>query len=102
MRRRIDRAQRQFLVHRRSLLFDRVRSRRIGDGHGDLRPEHIALGATTRIIDCLEFNVSLRVVDPLARRRRMSQIDAAIATGRDDRADYIKSVRATHASAVLT
>jgi len=62
--RRIDRAQRQFLVRRRSLLFDRVRSRRIVDGHGDLRPEHIALGATTRIIDCLEFNVSLRIVDP--------------------------------------
>jgi aminoglycoside phosphotransferase family enzyme len=34
------------------------------DGHGDLRPEHIWLGDPVKIIDCLEFNRSLRAVDP--------------------------------------
>ena len=42
----------------------RLRHRRIVSGHGDLRPEHIWLGDTVRIIDCLEFNPRLRVVDP--------------------------------------
>jgi aminoglycoside phosphotransferase family enzyme len=62
--RRIDEAQRGFLVRRRSMLLDRVRSRHIVDGHGDLRPEHIFIGDPPRIIDCLEFNAALRAVDP--------------------------------------
>ena len=35
------------------------------EGHGDLRPEHIALLATPVVIDALEFNRALREVDPL-------------------------------------
>jgi aminoglycoside phosphotransferase family enzyme len=62
--RRIDQAQRHFIVQRRSLLLGRVRSRYIIDGHGDLRPEHIFIGDPPRIIDCLEFNAALRAVDP--------------------------------------
>ena len=62
--RRIDRAQRAFLADRAALLAARVRERRIVDGHGDLRPEHIWLGDPLRIIDCLEFNANLRAVDP--------------------------------------
>jgi len=62
--RRIDRAQRLFLACRSALLADRVRSRRIVDGHGDLRPEHICLGDPPCIIDCLEFNAALRAADP--------------------------------------
>lgn len=62
--RRIDLVQRQFLHDRRDLLTDRVRTGQIVDGHGDLRPEHIWLGDPPRIIDCLEFNASLRAVDP--------------------------------------
>ena len=62
--RRIDRAQRRFLERRGDLLAARIRHRRIVQGHGDLRPEHIWLGAQVRIIDCLEFNPRLRVVDP--------------------------------------
>jgi len=62
--RRLDRVQRLFLDVRRSLLADRVRARRIVDGHGDLRPEHIFLGDPLCIIDCLEFNAALRVADP--------------------------------------
>jgi aminoglycoside phosphotransferase family enzyme len=62
--RRIDRAQRRFLARRSDLLTARIRHRRIVDGHGDLRPEHICIDDKVRIIDCLEFNPRLRVVDP--------------------------------------
>jgi uncharacterized protein len=62
--RRVDRAQRLFLERRGDLIAARMRHRRIVDGHGDLRPEHIWLGDKVRIIDCLEFNPRLRVVDP--------------------------------------
>jgi aminoglycoside phosphotransferase family enzyme len=34
------------------------------DGHGDLKPEHVWLGPPPLVIDCLEFNRTLRVVDP--------------------------------------
>lgn len=34
------------------------------EGHGDLRPEHICLNASPKIIDCLEFNRRMRIVDP--------------------------------------
>ena len=60
----IDAMQRRFLIARARLLAERVRMRRIVDGHGDLRPEHICLGDPVRIIDCLEFNRRLRMVDP--------------------------------------
>jgi aminoglycoside phosphotransferase family enzyme len=61
---RIDRIQRRFLAERRGLLAARVRGKRIVDGHGDLRPEHIWLGDPPQIIDRLEFNRRLRMVDP--------------------------------------
>lgn len=47
-----------------SLLEERVRSARIVEGHGDLRPEHVCLTHPPVIIDCLEFSRSLRLVDP--------------------------------------
>jgi aminoglycoside phosphotransferase family enzyme len=62
--RRIDQAQRRFLERRGDLIAARVRHRRIIEGHGDLRPEHIWLDDKVRIIDCLEFNLRLRTVDP--------------------------------------
>jgi uncharacterized protein len=62
--RAVGRAQRRFLAARSRLIADRVRGRHIVDGHGDLRPEHIWLGDPVRIIDGLEFNASLRAVDP--------------------------------------
>ena len=62
--RNIDRAQRRFLAERGGLIAGRIRRRRIVEGHGDLRPEHIWLDDTVRIIDRLEFNLRLRVVDP--------------------------------------
>ena len=63
--RRIDRIQRRFVADCGNLLASRVRRRRIVDGHGDLRPEHVWLDHQVRIIDCLEFNTRLRTVDPL-------------------------------------
>ena len=43
------------------------RGRRVRDGHGDLRPEHVFLGSRTSrpcVIDCLEFDPDLRRLDP--------------------------------------
>lgn len=62
--RRADSVQRRFLQRHGDLIAARLRHRRIVDGHGDLRPEHISLDDKVRIIDCLEFNARLRVVDP--------------------------------------
>ena len=62
--RRVDAAQRRFLARRGESIARRMRHRRIVDGHGDLRPEHICLDHEVRIIDCIEFNPRLRMVDP--------------------------------------
>jgi len=63
--RRVDKAQRDFLDAKPELFASRVRARKIVDGHGDLRPEHVFINDPIRIIDCLEFNSRLRAVDPL-------------------------------------
>lgn len=47
-----------------SLLHQRIKERRIVEGHGDLRPEHIYLTPEPIIIDCIEFNAKLRMQDP--------------------------------------
>lgn len=54
----------EFVHDEGDLLRERVLKGRIVDGHGDLKPEHICLLAPPVIIDCLEFNKSLRLVDP--------------------------------------
>lgn len=45
-------------------IVERVRSGCVIEGHGDLRPEHVVLGPTPRLIDCLEFDRSMRLLDP--------------------------------------
>jgi aminoglycoside phosphotransferase family enzyme len=60
----IDAAQRHFLARHGDVIAMRLRHRRIVEGHGDLRPEHICLDHEVRIIDCIEFNPRLRMVDP--------------------------------------
>lgn len=60
----VDMAQRRFLALHGNRIAARLRHRRIVDGHGDLRPEHIWLDDRIRVIDCLEFNSRLRIVDP--------------------------------------
>jgi aminoglycoside phosphotransferase family enzyme len=54
----------RFLAQHGGLLARRIIERRVVDGHGDLRPEHVFFGERIRIIDCLEFNTRLRAVDP--------------------------------------
>ncbi len=45
-------------------VFDRrVAARRVVEGHGDLRPEHVCLLAPPLVIDCLTFNRDLRILD---------------------------------------
>lgn len=63
--RRILAVQRRFLREKAGLFLDRLRARRIVDGHGDLRPEHIFIGDRVRIIDGIEFNPRLRMIDPI-------------------------------------
>ncbi|HET9428577.1 MAG TPA: hypothetical protein VFO69_09485 [Allosphingosinicella sp.] len=53
-----------FLNRDAGLLAARAVGRRILDGHGDLRPEHVHLGPPTRVIDRLEFDERLRRADP--------------------------------------
>lgn len=49
------------------LLRERVMKKQIRECHGDLRPEHICMlepPATPLVIDCLEFSLSMRQLDP--------------------------------------
>ena len=56
-------AQRRALDRLAAQIDARVAQRRIVEGHGDLRPEHVCLLDPPVIIDCLEFNRSLRILD---------------------------------------
>lgn len=47
-----------------SMFDQRVAERKIVEGHGDLRPEHVYLGPEPLFIDCLEFDTALRTLDP--------------------------------------
>lgn len=57
--------QLRYLARRRPLFEARIHEGRVVEGHGDLRPEHVCLEGTPRVIDCLEFNRELRIVDPV-------------------------------------
>ncbi len=58
-------AQLTALLDREAALFnERARNRRIVEGHGDLRPEHVCLLPEPQIIDCLEFSRDFRILDP--------------------------------------
>lgn len=52
-----------WLQQRAALLDARVTQRRIVEGHGDLRAEHVCLEDEPVIIDCLEFSRDLRIAD---------------------------------------
>lgn len=53
-----------WLDARGDLLRRRAADRRIVEGHGDLRPEHVHLGPPPVVIDCVEFRRSYRILDP--------------------------------------
>ncbi|MFZ2406615.1 MAG: hypothetical protein WAW41_15890 [Methylobacter sp.] len=61
----LEAAQKRFLAEQGGLLEQRARDGRIIDAHGDLRPQHICLTAPPVIIDCLEFNLEFRILDPM-------------------------------------
>ena len=46
------------------MLMARAAGGHVVDGHGDLRPEHVCLLNPPVVIDALEFNATLRQVDP--------------------------------------
>lgn len=58
-------AQQALLAARPDRFDERVAARRIVDGHGDLRPEHVCLQPQVCVIDCIEFAGALRIVDPV-------------------------------------
>jgi aminoglycoside phosphotransferase family enzyme len=59
----LDRVDR-LLVEATPAIEDRVADGRIVEGHGDLRPEHVCLIDPVQIFDCLEFDRSMRILDP--------------------------------------
>ena len=61
---KVDRALRAFVADGADCLRQRAVNGRIVEGHGDLRPEHIYIGSSVAIIDCLEFQASFRTLDP--------------------------------------
>jgi aminoglycoside phosphotransferase family enzyme len=62
---RVARRVEAFIARRKDLLVQRLVDGRVVEGHGDLRPEHICLGPTPQVIDCLEFRADLRFLDPV-------------------------------------
>jgi predicted kinase len=63
--RQVEGQQLGFLEENAALFERRVRARRIRDGHGDLRLEHVYFHGqeTPRVLDCIEFNERLRYAD---------------------------------------
>jgi uncharacterized protein len=57
------RYQLEFLQQNAELFQSRVRCGNVIEAHGDLRPEHVCLESRPVIIDCLEFNHTLRTLD---------------------------------------
>ena len=63
----VERAHAQqldFLGTAAQLLEYRASHRHIIEAHGDLRPEHVFLGPDPQVIDCLEFSLEFRTLDP--------------------------------------
>jgi len=54
----------RWLLLRGDLLAARVNQRRVIEGHGDLRPEHVYIeNGAPSVIDCIEFSRDLRTLD---------------------------------------
>jgi aminoglycoside phosphotransferase family enzyme/predicted kinase len=63
----VDRLARRYVTGRAALFAERIADGRIVDGHGDLQAEDVfCLDDGPRILDCLEFDPSLRYGDTLA------------------------------------
>jgi aminoglycoside phosphotransferase family enzyme len=62
---RLTSMQEHFLGGRRELLEARAAEGRVVNAHGDLRPQHVCMLPNPVVIDCLEFDPTLRELDPL-------------------------------------
>ena len=60
---KVSRTLIDFLKKQSSLFDERVSNKKIIEGHGDLRPEHVCLLPKPAIIDRLEFSRALRILD---------------------------------------
>jgi aminoglycoside phosphotransferase family enzyme/predicted kinase len=61
--RRVSGFQQTLLQLSPELFDERVRTGKVVDGHGDLRPEHICLADPVAIFDCIEFSADFRQLD---------------------------------------
>jgi uncharacterized protein len=65
--RALDRAAQRYLAGRGALFAERIAGGRACDGHGDLLAEDVfCLDDGPRVLDCIEFDVRLRLGDTLA------------------------------------
>jgi len=63
----LERWQVDFVLKSAALLRQRVQQKRVRDGHGDLRLEHVYLEAdNVTVLDCIEFNDRFRYADVCA------------------------------------
>lgn len=59
----LGRFLRAFISSHRHELDGRAARGLVRDGHGDLRAEHVLLGDPVQVVDCVEFDASLRAID---------------------------------------
>jgi aminoglycoside phosphotransferase family enzyme/predicted kinase len=52
-----------FIARHGAVLEHRARQGRVREGHGDLRAEHVMVNGDVRVVDCVEFDRSLRELD---------------------------------------
>jgi aminoglycoside phosphotransferase family enzyme/predicted kinase len=93
----IVRWQTRFVRDERERFMKRIAQRRIVEGHGDLRLEHVYLeeSGTIRVLDCIEFNERFRYADACADIAFLS-MDLARA-GRVDLAERLLAAYAREA-----
>jgi hypothetical protein len=63
MFKRVRASQLQFLKLSAAVFAERIRSGRVREGHGDLRPEHVCMVDPPVVFDCVEFSLPLRSAD---------------------------------------
>ncbi len=56
----------RYFEENRGLFFERIKTEKIRDCHGDLHMEHVCLTSPVSMFDCIEFNDRLRYTDVLA------------------------------------
>ena len=59
----LERFAHSFVAAHAQMLDARARRGLVREGHGDLRAEHVLLGETLQVVDCVEFEPALRELD---------------------------------------